>query len=169
MNKQKLELRMYGFVAYNLGSVQKGIQFGHAVVEYSKFIDQLRELGIPEHKEVVERWIDWRDNHKTFIVLDGGSTNKNLGPNLGNLNLLYSEISVLTPTIPFYEPDLGDQMSAFVFILDERVFNEKDWSFYYEDKDFIDIKNKWFEQLPEKEQIALESLRHLIKGKRLAQ
>ena len=32
--ENKLELRMYGFVPYNISEIQKAIQFGHAVVEY---------------------------------------------------------------------------------------------------------------------------------------
>ena len=34
MIKDKLELRMYGLVNYQLTGIQKGIQFLHAVVEY---------------------------------------------------------------------------------------------------------------------------------------
>lgn len=34
--KNKLELRMYGFVPYNLSEIQKGIQYCHAVVEYAQ-------------------------------------------------------------------------------------------------------------------------------------
>jgi len=31
-----LEYRMYGIVLYNISSIQAGIQFGHAVVEYQQ-------------------------------------------------------------------------------------------------------------------------------------
>ena len=34
----KLELRMYGFVPYNISPIQQAIQFGHAVVEYGQMI-----------------------------------------------------------------------------------------------------------------------------------
>ena len=33
--ENKLELRMYGFVNYQLTGIQMGIQFSHALVEYS--------------------------------------------------------------------------------------------------------------------------------------
>jgi hypothetical protein len=33
-NENKLELRMMGFVPYNISEITKAIQFGHAVVEY---------------------------------------------------------------------------------------------------------------------------------------
>ena len=39
----KLELRMYGFVPYNLSPIQQGIQYGHAVVEYSQRMKYLGE------------------------------------------------------------------------------------------------------------------------------
>jgi len=35
MNKHKQ--RMYGLVPYNISPIQQGIQFGHAVVEYSLY------------------------------------------------------------------------------------------------------------------------------------
>ena len=34
MKASNLEWRMYGMVPYNISEIQKGIQFGHAVVEF---------------------------------------------------------------------------------------------------------------------------------------
>jgi hypothetical protein len=34
MIKEKLELRMYGLVPYNISPIQQSIQYGHSVVEY---------------------------------------------------------------------------------------------------------------------------------------
>ena len=63
MEKEKLELRMYGFTMYNLSEIQKGIQFGHTVVEY----------GLKHFKD--KDYQDWANNHKTFIILNGGTSN----------------------------------------------------------------------------------------------
>ena len=78
--------RMYGFVPYQLSGIQSGIQFGHAVVEYAN------EFGnTPAYQK-------WSKFDKTFIVLDGGTTNNNVN-NLGTLNLIL--LDLLKLKIPF--------------------------------------------------------------------
>lgn len=108
------ELRCMGYCPYNIHPKQMGIQFGHAVVE----------LGLmePEH----DIYLEWARYHKTFIVLDGGTTNNN-PEKLGTINQLLNTIKQLDcVTIgEFYEPDLGDQLSSFVFIADEKLFDHK--------------------------------------------
>jgi hypothetical protein len=110
-----LERRMYGLVPYNMSPIQQGIQFGHAVVDYGRTVEGLRP-----HQEIYNKWAD-RD--KTFIILNGGTTNNN-PERLGTLNVHMNtmrEAGVLLQE--FHEPDLGDQLTAFVFLVDERVFN----------------------------------------------
>lgn len=118
-----LELRMYGLVPYNISPIQQAIQFGHAVVEYGQ--------KVKYHKQhLIEQYNDWADNWKTFIILNGGTTNQRTsnetGMPFGTLNghvlsLLHNDIDFAT----FNEPDLGDQLTAVVFIVDERVFNRR--------------------------------------------
>lgn len=110
-----MEHRMYGLVPYNLSPIQQGIQFGHAVVEYQQSVKKL-----PLHKAIYNKWAK---NDKTFIILNGGTTNNN-PEKMGTLNqhlaaFYFNDII----TSEFYEPDLGDQLTAFVFLVDERVFN----------------------------------------------
>lgn len=104
-------LRMYFFVLYSLSAMQKGIQAGHAALEYAKKYgdDKL-------YKEFVS-------NHKTWIVLDGGTTNDSLDHS-GTLN----DIQVtLTKTFIkhayFREPDLNNSLTAICLLADERVWN----------------------------------------------
>jgi hypothetical protein len=111
-----LEYRMYGLVPYNLSPIQQGIQFGHAVVEYGR---NTKDLGQPERI-----YNQWADNDKTFIILNGGTTNNN-PDKLGSLNQHYNLITEKTRTAFFCEPDLGDQLTAFVFLVDERVWNRE--------------------------------------------
>lgn len=122
---EKLELRMYGLVPYNISPIQQAIQFGHAVVEYGQ---KMKYLG--EHNQSLNtQYNDWADNWKTFIILNGGTTNNRtdeVGLPFGTLNnhvlsLMQNKINFAT----FNEPDLGDQLSAIVFLVDERVFNRK--------------------------------------------
>ena len=126
MNNKKLELRMYGLVPYNISPIQQAIQFGHAVVEYGQKMKKLPFNDI----EVTKKYDDWADNWKTFIILNGGTTNHKTsledGLPFGSLNnhlltLLDNDIEFAQ----FNEPDLGDQLPAVVFIVDERVFNRK--------------------------------------------
>lgn len=110
-----LEYRMYGLVPYNLSPIQQGIQFGHAVVDYGRTAE-----GLPPHFEIYKKWAD---KDKTFIILNGGTTNNNperLGSLNQHMNTLRDNGVILQE---FHEPDLGDQLTAFVFLVDERVFN----------------------------------------------
>lgn len=110
---EKLELRMYGFVNYQLTGIQMGIQFAHSIVEYG-----LENFNTNEY-------LDWAKYWKTVILLNGGTTNNNID-RLGTINQTYNtllENEVLCSS--FSEPDLGDQMTAICFIIDERVFNRK--------------------------------------------
>jgi hypothetical protein len=121
----KLELRMYGLVPYNISPIQQAIQFGHAVVEYGQKMKKLPFNDI----EVTKKYDDWADNWKTFIILNGGTTNHKTsledGLPFGSLNnhlltLMDNDVEFAQ----FNEPDLGDQLTAVVFIVDERVFNK---------------------------------------------
>jgi len=115
---KKLELRMYGLVPYNISPIQQGIQFGHAVVEYG-----LKFGASFDYQE-------WARDWKTFIILNGGTTNTNFsmedGLPLGSMNrhllTLHDEMNVRFAT--FHEPDLGNQLTAITFIVDERIFNK---------------------------------------------
>ena len=120
--ENKLELRMYGLVNYQLTGIQKGIQFLYGVVEYSQMVNRI--VG-----ETLSIYNEWADNWKTVILLNGGTTNHRPtddGLPFGSLNqhvLTLDEMRIDFAT--FMEPDLGDQLTAVVFIVDERVFNRK--------------------------------------------
>lgn len=96
-------MRLYGFVMYNLSGIQKGIQFGHAALEYTR-------------KYPNKRTTDFIDNHKTFIVLSGGGSNDML-----NRQDELKELDVKHAV--FHEPDLNGAMSAIVFIVDEEDYS----------------------------------------------
>jgi len=115
--------RMYGLVPYNISPIQQGIQFGHAVVEYG--LDYV----------ITSEYQKWAKQDKTFIILNGGTTNTQAsiedGLPFGSLNkhlLTLSEHNI--PLATFHEPDLGDQLTAIVFLVDDRVFDKKNWPDY---------------------------------------
>ena len=114
MKQNNLELRMMGLVPYNLSPIQQAIQFGHSVVEYS-LIEEYRE-----------QYLDWAKNWKTFIILNGGTTNNISPERYGTLNKhLQTLFDNGIDFSYFHEPDLGDQLTAVTFIVDERVFNKE--------------------------------------------
>jgi hypothetical protein len=114
----KRTYRMYGLVPYNISPIQQGIQYGHAVVEYSlKFGDN-------------EDYKHWATRDKTFIILNGGTTNSRRfdGDYIGSLNRHLKTLSIAgVQTADFFEPDLGDQLTAVVFLIDDRVFDKEAW------------------------------------------
>ena len=121
--KKELELKMYFFVPYNISPIQQGIQAKHAFDEF------LLKYG---RYNPTQRIWDYMENHKTVIILDGGTTNSRrelgIGTSLGSLNqigdsLLENEIEYSY----FEEPNLNDALTAVCFLADERVWNYVDY------------------------------------------
>lgn len=135
-DNQELELRMYGIVPYNISEIQKGIQFGHAVVEYG-----LNFFNDPLYQEWANKW-------KTFIILNGGTSNHSRnryqsGEYWGTMEINCQELLNHNVKIAeFYEPDLNDMLSAVVFIVDERVFNKEKWPDFNLDDFYTDNEYK---------------------------
>lgn len=166
-NKTNLELeyRMYGFVPYNLSPIQQGIQFGHAVVEYGQNVK-----GTTIDESIYNKWAN---NDKTFIILNGGTTNTNIEKpgTLNEYRQTLSDADVLFAS--FFEPDLGDQLTAFVFLVDERVYDKKkypDFNDFYENKGYMFHNegiayDKWVDTLGGDKNVFL---REFLSNKRLA-
>lgn len=114
--------RMYGLVPYNISPIQQGIQFGHAVVEYG-----LEFGNTPEYQQ-------WAKEDKTFIILNGGTTNTRYDENNNHVGSLNNHRQLLSDEnvqfSSFFEPDLGDQLTAVVFLVDDRVFDKVAWPDY---------------------------------------
>lgn len=133
MKNKNLELRMYFLVMYNISEIQKSIQALHACVEY--------QLKYSKAKE----YLDWAKKHKTVILLNGGTSNSgdlSMGESyrsyerLENIKEGTMEQHLQTlqenkiKCAAFYEPDLNYSLSAIAFLVDERVFNKKDYPDY---------------------------------------
>ena len=125
---------MYFLVMYNISPIQQGIQALHAVIEY--FL---------KHWKDKEFW-RWAKTHKTVILLNGGTSNKGHHSEYGEpkqlgsmeqhfKNLKENKIKCAA----FYEPDLNHSMSSIAFLVDERVFNKKDYPDFEFDKSKLDI------------------------------
>ena len=152
-----LEKRMYFFVPYNLSPIQQGIQAGHASLEYAQhFFDSSL------YEDFVVNW-------KTWIILNGGTTNNNVS-RLGSMQQTVNSLCNYNEENPgtiinyseFYEPDLNDTLTAICFIADEPVFNYDlfpDISKFFKDR--ID-KNTWFEIFRNSRDVDLCELRHQL-------
>lgn len=180
--EEGLELRMYFFVPYNISPIQKAIQAGHASLEYARIYGDQEQF-----KEFVDNW-------KTWIILNGGTTNERRDFNgiaQGTLNQIGDELHENGITFSYFqEPDLNNALTALCFIADERVFNRKEYpnfvDFVIEKRFVVDIeaqerhkklsaselKGLYHEE--HKEWVRLlggvknEFLRELIDGKKLA-
>ena len=149
-----LEYRMYGLVPYNLSPIQQGIQFGHAVVEYGQLVK-----GIPPFEAVYDKFAR---KDKTFIILNGGTTNENLD-RLGSMQTNTEALKnngILFAN--FREPDLNDTLTATVFLVDERVFKKDlypDFVDNFQASDEVNEKQyaQWVEKIGGKENAFLRN------------
>ena len=125
---------MYGLVPYNISPIQQGIQFGHAVVEYGLF-----------HNDDV--YDTWARQDKTFVILNGGTTNKS-DDHPGSLNTYVDNLARLgIKASCFYEPDLGDQLTAVVFLLDERIWDRETFPDHDVHVDSHVSENEYYEEM----------------------
>lgn len=147
---ENLEWRMYGVVPYNISEIQKGIQFGHAVQEYNNLMFEIisnYEGDNPELEFIINGFNKWREQDKTFMVMNGGTTNDDINDKFyGTINLRLEELRKIDiPVGLFREPDLGNQVTGIVFLADERCFKKR--PYHFEDKDvnvYPDFKD-WLE------------------------
>jgi hypothetical protein len=112
-----MKKRMYFFVLYSLSPIQKGIQAGHAALEYANLYDNMLIF------------VEFFHNDKTWIILDGGTSNSTLNENnvpCGTLNQIENELNIRNVRFSsFREPDLEDALTAICFIVDERVWDHE--------------------------------------------
>lgn len=141
MREQKF--RMYGLVPYNISSIQQGIQYGHALQEYNNMMDTYEyniENGSWEDKYdelsfIVSNFRKWASKDKTFIILNGGTTNNDKESEFyGTMNQHSDWLEEQGITFAsFCEPDLGNQLTAIVFLVESQIYDTPSWSkFYYE-------------------------------------
>lgn len=97
-------MRMYFLVMYNLSGIQKGIQAGHAALEYA-----YEYAGTNDYQDFITK-------NKTWIILDGGGSIEMEN----HRKTLYG--AGIKNTI-FREPDLNNAISAIAFLVPERVYN----------------------------------------------
>ena len=156
---ETVKYRMYGLVPYNISPIQQGIQFGHAVVEYS-----IGRYG--SHDDYKQ----WAKEDKTFIILNGGTTNDN-EERLGSLNKSVRRLEdICIPYATFNEPDLGDQLTAVVFLVDERVWDKEKYPEFNKslEVDHADLEKDYYKELFGRDSTWILELREFLSNYRLA-
>lgn len=115
---------MYFFVPYNISPIQQAIQAGHAALEYSL-----------QHFEK-EDFRNFAFVDKTWIILNGGTTNHNRdldGKVVGSLNQIADDLLANGIRFSFFqEPDLNDALTAVCFLADERVWDYENYPEFYD-------------------------------------
>ena len=117
--------KLYGFAPYQLTGIQAGIQFGHAVARLA-FKYKRSPYASSEPDDTFYGIVrTWAEEDETFVVLNGGSLS-DIEP---LFNEFFSTFNGAYPYATFFEPDLCDAMSSFVFLVPES-----DWGFYESEK-----------------------------------
>ena len=157
---ERLKQRMYGLVPYNISPIQQGIQFGHAVVEY----------GLSYGHKSDDPYLQWARNDKTFIILNGGTTNNNKEcfGTLNNAQIRLYSMGVQNES--FCEPDLGDQLTAVVFLVDERVWDREKYPEFMKVliTDHINLEKDYYKQLFGKDYEDVLEMRDFLSQYKLA-
>lgn len=126
-----LEYRMYGLVPYNISSIQGAIQYGHALQEYNNLMfDAIDSIFVKPIEYV--GFNKWRKEDKTFIILNGGTTNENKDDKWYGTLQQSRDILIEKKILfgEFKEPDLNNSLTAIVFLVDERVFDRETYPDY---------------------------------------
>jgi len=155
----RLQQRMYFFVPYNISEIQKGIQAGHAALEYASLYGHLQSYK------------DFIKHDKTWIILNGGTTRSyalatdfNTSPgSLDEISFLLNENYI--PHSKFYEPDLGYCLTAVCFLADESVWDKENYPDYVEND--VTSYYQW-KKIVMKNNDKNIFIRTLLEGKRLA-
>jgi len=104
---------MYFFVPYNISEIQKGIQAGHAALEYAE------QYGLQDD------YRDFIENNKTWIILNGGTTRSSPEyETSGTMNQILDDLRANNVHCQYFlEPDLNNALTAVCFLADERVWD----------------------------------------------
>lgn len=122
-----LKYRMYSLVPYNLSPIQQAIQAGHCIEQYA----------FENHDdEIYQQYIT---NDKTWIILNGGTTNNGdsyLDGKLTAVGTMQEHLKLLVDNNVkvsiFKEPDLNNALTAICFVVDERVWDRENYPDLFE-------------------------------------
>jgi hypothetical protein len=157
MKKKIFKQRMYFLVMYNISGIQQGIQSIHANNAF------IKKYGLtPE-------FLQWINNDETVIILNGGTsrTSKRVSE-IGTMQKYEKELMKNNIKYAvFHEPDLNNALSAIAFLVDERVWDKKNYP-DYDERSILDKKmsiKQYFKKIGNKEN---DFLKNFLKNFKLA-
>lgn len=112
---EQIEYRAYCFTNMYLSQIQRGIQSAHAIVEmHNKCTTR-----------TVLRYQEWAENHKTMIVLNGGSCDS-LVKLLDYEDILYDIRNDLPIPFGYFNEDssLNNALTAVTMVLPQMIFKK---------------------------------------------
>ena len=113
-----MELRLYSFVNFYLSSIQQGIQTGHAAVDLVRKYEENYAHPSDDHIKLCDMVIEWADDYKTFIILNGGD-NEAIGVTTNTIRESGFPFSI------FMEPGIGGCQTCVTVVLPESIFNAR--------------------------------------------
>lgn len=106
-------MRAFFFTNMYLSSIQNGIQSAHCLAEiYNTYIT---DEGTDD--ALFKYVTDWAENHKTIIVLNGGT-----GDDLRKLQVFFEDNANTFPWSYFHEPSLDNTKTCVGIILPEYIY-----------------------------------------------
>lgn len=111
-------MRFYGYVHFQLSSIQQGIQAKHALGEMV--------VEAADHPETSPAMMAWLRGHRTTILLNGGNSK-----GLHELKAAWASVQKLQPTLPyslFHESEEAMEgiLTAVGVVLDEDIYAQPD-------------------------------------------
>ena len=137
---------MYSLVLRQLSPMQKGVQSAHSIVEYANKFYKLSE------------YIQWVNVDKTIIMLDGGTY-----PELKECRDRLIDLGV--PFASFYEEDLGNILTSISFLVEDKVWDYKNYPSFEEELDDESENPVWLITMGGKQNL---ELRKFLSSKRLS-
>jgi len=130
---------------YNLSPIQQGIQAGHAALKHA--------LHYPEATQDFTRF------DQTWIILNGGTSNQS-EENPGTMEQHQKHLQEIGVKHTFFhEPDLNEALSAIAFLVDERVYDYKNYPDFTKPHLIMDING--FAYFPGNPYITSEEVNYL--------
>lgn len=115
-------MRLYFFNVFHLSPIQQGIQAGHAAVELMlKYpLTDADDLDSPNFNPATLSGDvhDWANVHKTFILLNGGTSNR-----MATIKGMLESPDNPFAWAEFREPDLENVLTSLCVLLPERMYN----------------------------------------------
>jgi hypothetical protein len=119
-------MRLYSFVLNYLSSIQQGIQTAHVLQEMNYEYLECCHTSKDTHLLNKHKLLGWAKNHKTIIILNGG-TRADIQKIYLKLNIICHDLGL--PFAKFHEDEdsLGGIITSCCVVVPERLYGALTW------------------------------------------